>query len=88
MAAQVVQACHAAHEAGAKLGAPSDCFLILTIVPDLLQLQALGNKLSEAAAGFVLFTEPDLGNQPTALATLLPHNRRHLCAKLPLWRLP
>ena len=76
---------HAAHEAGARFGAPDGCYLITVTIKDEPALGELASQLQLAGVRFVVFTEPDLGNQTTAIAALVDHPGRRRFAHLPLW---
>jgi hypothetical protein len=79
---------HAAHEAGAWLGAPPGCFLIALTVTDESALAELASQLRTAGVRLVVFHEPDLSNQATAVAALVEHSDRRRFNSLPLWRIP
>jgi len=76
---QAVQACHAAYAAGSKTSPEStkDLFLILCEAKNEQKLLFESERLNRAGIAHVLFREPDLDNQITALATLPLDRQRH-----------
>lgn len=82
-----VQACHACLHAGPLAGDLVDPpHLVLCAVASLEDLQGWARRLTDLGVPFHLFLEPDLGNAPTALATIPVTDRRPFRA-LPLVRL-
>lgn len=91
IAQQLVQAAHAAAEAGrtfykAEHGIAS---LIVLTVPDVRALHAARARIEGKGVQTLLFHEPDYGIGDSALSTepLLDEQRKYL-ASWPLWRLP
>lgn len=83
-----MQASHAAYEAG-KFGNLENEIksLVLCEVANERELLKAQAKLKRRGIDLVLFLEPDIGNQATALATLpLNDNQRKLMSKFKLWR--
>lgn len=86
---QVVQALHAALEAGIHLNqnraVPSH--LVFVSVGNETELLSIQERLVSSNLQSIIFNEPDLGNRATALATesLSGSSRNHL-RNLPLWK--
>ncbi len=86
---QLVQAAHAAHESGLHLCEDkSDInYLIALGVPDEERLTTFHKKLEDRGIKSILFREPDIGNEATALCTEpICGNGRKMFSRLPLWR--
>lgn len=87
-AQQLVQAAHAAYEAGLH-GQPGDDTksLVLCACSNEGELEDAKVFLEQHGIPHVLFREPDIGNQATALATLPvnPTQRKRL-SRWKLWR--
>jgi hypothetical protein len=87
-AQQIVQASHAAYEAGLHGQAGGDIkSLVLCACDSEQELEKAQEYLKRHDIPHVLFREPDIGNQATALATL-PVNaaQRKRLSRWPLWR--
>jgi hypothetical protein len=85
----VVQAAHAALESGIHLPHDRDAVssLVVCSVPSRPALEQQLERLISHGVRAVCFWEPDLGDEPTALATEpLGRTHRKLLAKLPLWQ--
>jgi len=84
---QLVQTAHATHESGGQFGAPAGCHLIVLVVANEAVLRAHRDRLVAAGIPLVLFTEPDLGDAATALATgpLTQADRLHFRG-MSLWK--
>lgn len=86
---QMVQAAHAAHEAGIYLAKSKEdvSYLVLCTVPDEEALRKAQYKLEARGIRTSLFIEPDLGDQATALASEPVSGRdRRPFSRYPLWR--
>lgn len=72
-----MQACHACVEAARHLSRQDDTIpnLIVLGVPDQSGLDAAVSRLRDAGVPLCVFTEPDIGGQPTALATAPVYGR-------------
>lgn len=85
---QLVQTNHASIEAvrnGLISTHSAHPHLVLCSVPNEQELNELTYKLQNKKIGFSIFTEPDLNNQITAIATEpLTGNRRNPLRNLPL----
>lgn len=83
-----MQATHAAYEAGLQ-GQPGDDTksLVLCTCSDEKELEKAKAYLDQHGIPHVMFREPDIGNQATALATLPvnPEQRKRL-SRWKLWR--
>ena len=88
---QVVQAAHAAAEAGRQFYEPAHGIarLIVLAVRDAAQLQAARAFLQWRGVESTVFFEPDFGMGHSALATRpLVAAERKLMRRWPLWQLP
>lgn len=86
---QVVQALHAAYEAGTELGRPRmNGNLVFLGVPSRLELTKLRAELYKQGVQYVAWRESDLGNEVTAIATaaLYDSEERAVFEPLKLWR--
>ena len=84
---QAVQACHAAHEAGAAFGAPPGCHLLLLSAASLHELTQALVVLGDLRP--LPFLEPDLNHQVTAVAWFVPTTDaglRRRFRRFPLWK--
>lgn len=91
IAQQVVQASHAAAEAGRKFYRAEHgiASLIVLTVPDLAGLTAARERLVRKDIVSETFFEPDFGIGESSLATApLPDGMRKHLMGWPLWRLP
>lgn len=84
----MVQAVHAAYDAGRFFDKPHSCVPSVVVCAakseDEVKLQA--GRLEAQGVRTAVFREPDIGNQVTALATEpLAGNRRRLFAKWRMW---
>ena len=87
---QAVQACHAAEVHGIKFAGNSSPWgkrsglttTVLVSVPNQSQLEVWHRKIHQACLEHIEFCEPDMNNQPTALACRTDSN---IFDKLPLW---
>lgn len=71
-----------------KLAWDAHPHLALCGVPDLDRLQRCADHLSHLSIPFTVWREPDLGNEPTSLATgLLSGDVRRQLRKYPLLKL-
>lgn len=84
---QLIQACHAAHEAGIRYGIPDDISsLVVCSVPDEAALRLAAATISLKGIKKHLFVEDDFGNQATAFATEpISGEKRRAFKNLPLW---
>lgn len=86
---QIVQSSHAAYEAGTHLeeNGSSVNHLVVLSVPNEQALLETHKKLGKRDIRSVLFREPDIGDQATALCTEpIWGSRRKLFAQYKLWR--
>lgn len=85
---QIVQAAHAAHEAGIRHGNPVDVSsLVLIAVPDEAALRTEFSRIQAAGITAYLFTEPDMQDAATALCTApITGDARRLFRRYSLWR--
>ena len=86
---QLVQAAHAAHESGRHLAerTPEISSLIACALPSERALLEAQDRLRFRGIRCVLFREPDIGHQATALATEpLDRGRSAALARYPLWK--
>lgn len=83
----IVQACHAALEAGREFSVDGTPHLVLLAVPDEQQLLKAASYLAEVEISHILFREPDIGDAATAIATRAVHGverrlfRKYQCLK-------
>lgn len=83
------QAAHAAHESGRFLADrfPDISSIVLCSLRSERELTDARDRLEYLGIRTVLFREPDLGGQATALATEpLPPSRRSSLSRYPLWK--
>jgi hypothetical protein len=87
LAQQLVQAVHAAHEAGIRFGDPERISsTVLCSVPDEPSLLQAKERLDSHGIKSSMFIEPDIGNKATALATEpLFGKARKVMSSFPLW---
>ena len=86
---QIVQSSHAAYEAGTHLEENSSSVnhLIVLSVPNEHALLETYKKLEQRTIRSILFREPDISNQATALCTEpIYGSRRKFFSKYSLWR--
>ncbi len=89
VAQQIVQAAHAAYEAGSRFGDPEapPPNLVLIGVSDEPRLIDEYTRLMAASIPLTLFTEPDLGDAATALSTgPITGDQRRLFKRHTLWQ--
>lgn len=85
---QIVQANHAAYEVG-TFGSTEDetKSLVLCEVKNEQELLKAHEWIKSRGIDLVLFREPDIGNEATAMATLpLSNKQRRLMSRFPLWK--
>ena len=85
---QMVQACHAALEAGFEFESPAiTSSLIVCTVPDRFALLEAEERLARYSIRTKLFFEPDWGMGHSALASepLFAKKQRYILAKYPLF---
>lgn len=89
VADQLVQACHASIEVGARFHHPHGCHLVLLAVPNERALLTAVARLEWHNICFTLFHEPDnnIGNSAACTQPLDATQRRHL-RKYNLWQSP
>lgn len=83
------QGIHAAYESGLHLTTPTDKihYTVVCQVPDEESLLKAQYDIEQMGFRTVLFREPDLGGQATALATEpIPECVKKKLSKYPLWR--
>lgn len=90
MPQQIVQAVHAAHDAGREFAVDnpyddSHFSVVVCQVSSEQKLMEAYDKLNHRGIRMCLFREPDIGNQATALATE-PTKYRELFSKFRLWK--
>ena len=86
---QLCQAAHAAHESGRHLADRTSAVssIVLCALPSERTLLDARERLEFLGLRTVLFREPDLGGQATALATEpLEPSRRSMLSRYPLWK--
>lgn len=84
---QLVQAVHAAHNAGLSFPAPKHLSVVVCRVPDQESLHRAASRLDRRGIQFTMFSEPDLGDQDTALATEpVRTDQRRVFSRYRLWR--
>ena len=85
---QVCQIAHAAHEAGIHLSNETEqisSIVVCTVSNEEALLKAL-DRIRFRGINVVLFREPDMNDEATALATEpLSGSARRVCSKYPLW---
>ena len=86
-AQQIIQAAHAAYEAGKLDRSETTRSLVLSETNSEAELLDIANWLDYLEIEYIVFREPDIGNSATAIATvpLLPEQRRRL-RSCKLWR--
>ena len=86
-AQQLVQAVHAAYEAGIRFGDPSSISsVVVCSVPDEQELLRVKERLDLRGIRNYVFCEEDLGGRATALATEpVFGSRRKVLSHYPLW---
>ena len=86
-AQQLVQAVHAAHEAGIRFGDPSSISsVVICSVPSEASLLLAKERADLAGIRTALFVEDDFGDQATAFATEPLHGSlRKVFRDYPLW---
>jgi len=85
---QIVQAVHAAHEAGIHFAHQSNntSSVVVCEVPSEQDLLFALDSLTQKGIRCVLFREPDIGNEATALASEpIFGKHRHIFRKFKLW---
>jgi hypothetical protein len=87
MAQQLCQAVHAAYEAGIRFGDPHRISsVVVCSVPDERALQLAEARIRDNGIKSYMFTEPDIGDEATALATEpIFGAARRVLSKYPLW---
>jgi hypothetical protein len=84
---QIVQACHAAHESGLNFPSDNTLSLVLCKAKNELSLMRQIDILRSNNIPHVVFKEPDMNNEITALATgPLTDDQRQLLSHWQLWR--
>jgi hypothetical protein len=86
---QLCQAAHAAHESGRHLAdrTPAISSIVLCALPSERALLDARDRLEFLGIRTVVFREPDLGGQATALATEpVRPSHRPLLSRYPLWK--
>lgn len=82
----MVQACHAAHESGQTLKTNETLSLVLCKTNSELDLLEQAQFLDSVGIAHILFREPDMNNQATAIATLALNKRqRKFLSHWKLW---
>lgn len=86
---QIVQASHAAYEAGVHFCTfNTSNSLVVCKVNSEYELLCEQERLCRHGIKFIVFREPDIGNQATAFCTEpIDDSRRKLFTKYKLWRL-
>jgi len=86
---QICQAVHAAYESGMRLAQPTSRtdFTVICEIPDENALLIAQDEIERKGFRTIMFREPDLGGQATALATepILKTQRKKL-GKYKLWK--
>ena len=87
-AQQMVQAAHAAYEAGSKYGTHErNGSLVMCAVSDEEALQQAISRLEYGDIPHVVWREPDLGNEITSVATApLPPVQRKAMRRFRMWQ--
>lgn len=85
---QLIQATHAAHEAGIRFGNPDDISsMVVCSVPDEAALRLSAATCELRGIRKYLFVEDDFGNQATAFATEpISGERRKAFKNFTLWK--
>lgn len=86
---QLCQAVHAAHEAGIHLADKANGItsVVICAIPNEQELLKLQHRLTQLDIKSILFCEPDIDNQATALATEpISSDVRRFLSSYPLWR--
>jgi hypothetical protein len=86
---QLCQAVHAAHEAGIHLASKDSDIssVVVCSIKNEQELLKVEDKLAQHSIKSVMFREPDVDNQATALATEpIPASLRRFLSSYPLWR--
>lgn len=87
---QTVQAVHAAFDSGKYFANPNDCdtpSVVICSVSDEQELIQAVHRLTRRNVDHVLFTEPDMGHEATALATAPINGKtRRIFSNYQLWR--
>jgi hypothetical protein len=88
MPQQIVQAVHAAHDAGRFYGPPDEAApaVVVCQTPTESHLLRAYERLKLLKIPCTLFHEPDIDNQATALATAPVETNRNAFAKWKLWK--
>ena len=89
LAQQLVQAAHAAYEAGAQFqtSLPSNNYLILCEAPDEDYLWIQKARLESRGIACTIFREPDRNNEATALCTEpVSETQRRVFSRWKLWK--
>lgn len=87
---QIAQAVHAAFQFHSEFSSTSlswqrdSNYLVIVSVPDEPSLMRLASRAVEKELPFTVVREPDLNDQPTALALHPWDTARKLCSNLPL----
>lgn len=88
---QIVQASHAALEAGFRFKKPDvTSSIVLLTVPNQVALESAAERLDRNGIDHHMFFEPDFGMGHSALATrpMVLKSERHSMRKYPLYRAP
>ncbi len=86
---QLVQACHAAYEAGLRLAQPTKetDYSVICAVSSEQELRAVHARLEAQGIPTVLFTESDMDDQATAIGSApVSGDQRRAFQDLPLWK--
>lgn len=85
---QIVQSCHAAQECGIHLSIEDfRNYLIVLEVKSERQLLKIREQLLAQGIKTILFREPDIGNEATAMATTqIPINNKDIFKRYRLWK--
>lgn len=86
--AQLVQAVHAAYESGRFFSIPGNHIdsTVVCQVPSEQDLIKANEKMRARGIKTILFREPDMGHQATALATeAIDSDLRRYCSNYKLW---
>jgi hypothetical protein len=83
---QIVQAVHAAHEAGRSFPCDGTPSVVVCRTPSEATLLREGDKLAMLGIPTTIFREPDIGDEATALATApVDISTRRIFSKWQLW---